>query len=564
MKKLLAVLMAVMMTLAMTVPALAEEKLDYTPDWTEYDQLISDIKSTTDFVEREAMMHQAEDILMDTGAIVPIYYYNDLYMMKPTVEGFYANVYGTKYFLYCTNGDSDTLRINLASEPDYIDPTLNSSVDGATLAALAFGGLYTYDAEGQQAPNFATGYTMSEDGLTYVFTIREGLKWSNGDTLDATDFIYSWNRAINPDTAADYAYMFDIIDGYDEGTLNLTASDDGLTLTVVLSHPCPYFLDLVAFPTYYPVYEDAVENAEGYKDADGNVVTPNAWALEAGDSYVTCGPFTLTEWVHDEHMVYTKNPYYWDADNVKLETLEFMLSADDTAIYAAYNAGDLDFIDGVPTDEIANLLDNPEFYIIPNLGTYYVIFNVKSEMFEGYTAEEAATYRKALSKLIDRQYIIDTVGQCDQEIATAFIPNGMADGNGGEFRANDDAYTNLEGNGYFGTEVDIEGAVEMLKSIGFEFDENNMLSESTPINITYITNVSSGHQAIAECIQMDFAQIGINMTIETEDWNVFLQDRKAGNYDVARNGWLADFNDPINMLEMWTTTSGNNDAQFGR
>ena len=143
MKKLLAVLMAVMMTLAMTVPALAEEKLDYTPDWTEYDQLISDIKSTTDFVEREAMMHQAEDILMDTGAIVPIYYYNDLYMMKPTVEGFYANVYGTKYFLYCTNGDSDTLRINLASEPDYIDPTLNSSVDGATLAALAFGGLYT-------------------------------------------------------------------------------------------------------------------------------------------------------------------------------------------------------------------------------------------------------------------------------------------------------------------------------------------------------------------------------------------------------------------------------------
>ena len=99
-----------------------------------YDQLIDDIKSTTDFVEREAMMHRAEDILMDTGAIVPIYYYNDLYMMKPTVEGFYANVYGTKYFTYCTNGDSDTLRINLASEPDYIDPALNSSVDGALCA----------------------------------------------------------------------------------------------------------------------------------------------------------------------------------------------------------------------------------------------------------------------------------------------------------------------------------------------------------------------------------------------------------------------------------------------
>lgn len=500
MKKLLAVLLAVMMTLSIA-PAMAEESKDPRPDWTEYDQLIDDIKSTTDFVEREAMMHRAEDILMDTGAIVPIYYYNDLYMMKPTVEGFYANVYGTKYFTYCTNGDSDTLRINLASEPDYIDPALNSSVDGATLAAAAFGGLYTYDADGALAPNFATGYTASEDGLT---------------------------------------------------------------LTVVLSKPCSYFLDLVAFPTYYPVYEEAVENAEGYKDADGNVVTPNAWALNAGDSYVTCGPFMLTEWVHDEHMVYTKNPNYWDADNVKIEKLEFMLSADDTAIYAAYNAGDLDFIDTVPTDEIANLRDNPEFYIIPNLGTYYVIFNVKSPMFDGYTAEQASTYRRALSMLIDRQYIIDTVAQCDQTIATAFIPAGMADGNGGEFRANDDAFTNPVGDGYFSTEVDIDGAVELLKSIGFEFDENNMLSASTPININYITNTATSHQAIAECIQMDFAQIGINMTISTEDWNVFLQDRKAGNYDVARNGWLADFNDPINMLEMWTTKSGNNDAQFGR
>ncbi len=185
-------------------------------------------------------------------------------------------------------------------------------------------------------------------------------------------------------------------------------------------------------------------------------------------------------------------------------------------------------------------------------------------MFDGYTAEQASTYRRALSMLIDRQYIIDTVAQCDQTIATAFIPAGMADGNGGEFRANDDAFTNPVGDGYFSTEVDIDGAVELLKSIGFEFDENNMLSASTPININYITNTATSHQAIAECIQMDFAQIGINMTISTEDWNVFLQDRKAGNYDVARNGWLADFNDPINMLEMWTTKSGNNDAQFGR
>ncbi len=286
--------------------------------------------------------------------------------------------------------------------------------------------------------------------------------------------------------------------------------------------------------------------------------------LEAG--FVSSGAYTLTEWKHNESMVYTKNPYYWDAENVKLETLEFMLSADDTAIYAAYNSGDLDFIDTVPNDEIQSLLENPEFHIVDQLGTYYICFNVKSDLFAGKTVEQAADMRKAFSKLIDRQYIIDTVGQTGQKIATTFIPEGMADGNGGIFKANDDAYTfpDAEALGYYGEEVDTEGAIELLKSAGYEFDDSGMLSADTPISFEYLTNESSGHIAIAECVQQDLAMIGIDMTIRTCDWNVFLNDRKAGNYDIARNGWVADFNDPINMLEMWTTDSGNNDVQFGR
>ena len=133
-------------------------------------------------------------------------------------------------------------------------------------------------------------------------------------------------------------------------------------------------------------------------------------------------------------MVYVKNPNYWDAANVKLERLEFMLSDDDTAIYAAYQNGDLDFTDSVPTDQIATLLSNPEFHIVDELGTYYVIFNVKSDLFAGKTVEQAAAMRKGLSRLIDRQYIIDTVGQTGQKIATSFLPAGMADGNGGVFK----------------------------------------------------------------------------------------------------------------------------------
>ena len=560
MKKLLAALLAMMMVLACLVSAMADEGSE--PDWTEYDALIAEIKSETDFAAREAKMHQAEDILMDTGAIVPIYYYNDLYMQKPTVDGIYSNLYATKYFQYATVEGSDTLRLNLASEPDRLDPALNSSVDGACLASAAFGGLYTYDAEGQLAPNYATGYEVSEDGLTYTFTMREGLKWSDGSDLTAKDFEYSWKRAAATETAADYSYMFDGIVGYPDD-LHATASEDGTTFTVELQAPCAYFLDLAAFPTFFAVNQACVEAAADSLDA-------GAWALEAG--FVTSGPFTLTEWTHNESMVYTKNPNYWDAENVKLEKLEFMLSADDTAIYAAYQAGDVDFIDSVPTDEVQNLKDSPEFHVVDELGTYYVAFNIKSDLFAGKTVEQAAAMRKAISKLIDRDYIIETVGQTEQKPANAFLPEGMADGNGGVFKANDDAYTypvtatledGSESAGYYDYEVDVEGAIELLKEAGYEFD-GDMLAASNPISFEYLTNESSGHIAIAECIQQDLAAVGITMTIRTCDWNVFLNDRKAGNYDVARNGWIADFNDPINMLEMWTTDSGNNDVQFGR
>lgn len=566
MKKLFALLLVLAMVFALaacgqqaTTPTAAPteastETPNPEPDWTDYNALIAQIKSTTDFAERVTLMHQAEDILMATGAILPIYYYNDLFMMKSSVQGFYANVFGTKYFQYCTNGDSDTLKINLASEPDYLDPALNSSVDGATLATMAFGGLYTYDTDGNLVPNFADSYTMSDDGLTYTFTLKQGLKWSDGSDLTADDFVYSWKRAADPATAADYSYMLNGIAGYDDNNLQVSAPD-ATTLVVTLSAPCAYFLDLAAFPTFYPVKQSAVESAADWQ------TNPGAWCQDAG--FVSCGPYMLQSWSHDESMVYVKNPYWYDADNVKLDRIECMLSADDTAIFAAYNAGDLDFIDTVPTDEIANLKDNPEFHVIPNLGTYYISFNVKSSLFAGKTVEQADDMRLAFSKLIDRQYIIDTVGQCDQQAATSFIPTGMADGNGGIFK--DAAAWNYPvGDGYYSTDVDVDGARTLLESAGYKFDDNGMLSADTPISFEYLTNDTSGHVAIAQCIQQDLAAVGITMTIRSIDWATFLQERKAGNYDVARNGWLADFNDPINMLEMWQTDSGNNDCQFGR
>lgn len=539
--------------------AVAEEDVVDPHDWAKYDELINEIKTTTDFAEREALMHEAEDMLMETGAILPLYYYNDIYMQKDYVSNIYSNLFGYKFFMF-SKTEGDTLRLNLSSEPDKLDPALNSSVDGACLAVNSFSGLYTYDADGNVVPDLAADEQVSDDGLTYTVTLLSDLKWSDGSELNANDFVYAWNRAIDEKTAADYGYMFDIIARNDDGTLKVTASEDAQTLTIELISPCAYFNELLAFPTYFPVKQTEVEAASDWE------TNPGAWAQEAG--FVSNGAYTLTAWTHDESMTYTKNPYYHRADEVEVETLQFMLSADDTAIYAAYNAGNLDFIDTVPTDEIASLLDNPEFYIVDQLGTYYVSFNVNSPLFEGKTTAQANAMRRAFALLVDRDYICENIGQTGQKPANTFIPTGMADGNGGVFKENDAAYTypNEENAGYFDptwSQENVDEAISLLESAGYKF-ENGMLSAETPISFEYMTNNTSGHIAVAEALQQDFAVIGINMTINSIDWNVFLNERKSGNYDIARNGWIADFSDPINMLEMWTTDSGNNDCQFGK
>ena len=527
------------------------------PDWSGYDSLIKEIKSDTDLVDREAKMHQAEDMLMATGAVMPIYYYNDLYMQKTDVDGIYSTIFGTKFFMYATKKSGDkTLKLCLASEPDHLDPALNSSVDGACLASNSFVGLYVSDKDGKYQPALADGEPqVSDDGLTYTVTLKDGLKWSDGSALTAKDFEYSWKRAANPDTACDYAYLFD---GFakDGDSIDVKASDDGKTLTWKLAAPCPYMMSLLAFPVFMPVPQASVEAASDYQS------NPGSWASEAG--FVTDGAYTLKTWNHNESMVYVKNPNYYDAANVTMDELDFMLSSDDTAMLAAYNAGDLDYIDSVPNDEIATLKSQPDFYVADNLGTYYVGFNVNSSLFDGKTPEQADDMRLALSYLVDRQSIVDNIGQTNQEVATSFIPTGMSDGHGGIFKTDDDAYKYPVNGGYYDPAVNVDKAVELLKQAGYTFDDNNMLSADTPINITYLTNDGTGHVAIAQQIQQDFAQIGITMDIQQEDWQTFLNDRKSGNFDVAREGWLADYDDPVNMLEMFTSDSGNNDCQLGK
>ncbi len=517
-------------------------------DWTEYDALVDSIRKEADLSKRAELMHEAEDMLMDTWCVIPLYYYNDQYMLKDYVDGVYSTVEGMKYFYKAkmTNGASE-LNIWMSSEPDHIDPALNSTVDGGCLAVNSFEGLMRYNADGELEPACAESYEVSEDGLTYTFTLRDGLKWSNGADLTAKDFEYSWKRLANPDTAADYSYLCAMFAGYDETTGladdDVVASEDGKTLTVKLAAVTPYFLDLCAFPSFMPVYQDVVDN-----NSD--------WANDATENFVTNGAYSLKTWNHDSNMVYVKNPYYWDADSVSVETLNYMLTSDEVTAYTAYQNGDLDFIDSVPTAEMENAKKSDEFYTVDNLGTYYVGFNINSSLYSdlGLDSDQAKVFRHAISLLIDRQYIIDTIAQGGQKIATTFIPEGCSDGNGGEFKNKD----------YYSTDYDanVEEAKELLESIGLYDTSTGALTQ--PVEFTYLTNNTDGNVKIGEAIQADLSTIGIDLKIDQQEWNVFLNSRKDGDFDFAREGWIMDYNDPINMLEMFTTNSGNNDMQFGR
>ncbi len=449
-----------------------------------------------------------------------------------------------------SDSDGSVLRINLASEPDYLDPALSSSIDSGTLITNSFTGLFTTNKKGDIVPALVESYEESPDELTYTFKLKDGLKWSDGSPLTTKDFEYAWKRAANPKTGATYSYLFDCF-AKKGNTIDVSAK--GNTLVAHLAAPCAYFLDLCAFPTFFPV------PAKYVKRADPAGTNPSKWCSEAG--FVSNGAYVLKKWNHNESMIYEKNPYFYQAKKVHIKQLQFMLTADHNAAYSAYNAGDLDFADGPPGDIITSIKNRADFHTKDQLGTYFMSFNVNAPMFKGMSDSKATTVRKALALLVDRPYIVAAIGQTGQKVANSFVPLGMSDGNGGIYRKDTK-------DGYFPTTYNAAKARaearKLLESVGYKFGKDGKLSRSTPITFDYNINADEGHQAIAETLQSDWGAIGVTCHIKTEEWNTFIADRKDGKFTAARGGWIADFNDPITMLDLFESKSENNDAQLGK
>lgn len=464
------------------------------------------------------------------------------------------------------DAEPTTLAVCLASEPDTLDPALNSAVDGATMVSHLFAGLakWAQDDSGvltiepDCAVELPEGVVNDDGTVTYTYTLKDGLKWSDGEPLTAGDFEFAWKRAASEELAADYGYMFEVVDGYADGELNVKALDD-VTLEVTLANAVAYWNELLAFPTYFPVRED--------------VVADEAWATDPS-TYVGNGPYMMTGWEHNSVITLEKNPNYHDADSVTLDKLECYLSDDNNNMLANFESGAWQMIDGVPTNEISRLeTEYPDEYkVVGQIGTYYVCWNINEEILPegceltGAEAEAArAEIRNAIGLLLDRNYICEEIGQAGQVPASSFVAMGMTDADGSEFYQN--AGHNDDFVGYFDVSEDAlesnyEQAIETLKKY-YEYDESTGMFTNFP-TLTYLYNTDEGHKAIGEYLAAAMAGVGINMTLENQEWNTFLNTRKDGNYSIARNGWLADYNDPICFLDMWVTASGNNDVQYGK
>lgn len=437
-------------------------------------------------------------------------------------------------------GSGNQLVIQMGPNPATLDPGLMQAVDAANTTLQMFSNLLTYDENENLIPEEAVALPeVSEDGLTYTFTLRDGLKWSDGTPHTAADYEYSWKRVANPETASPYAELMAVIAGYDEAmagnpdALQVKAIDD-TTLEVTLKNEASYFPNLVAHGTYSPVQQATIE-ANGEK-----------WATSA-DTYISNGPFKMTEFVRGQYILMEKNENYWNADAIQLDSLKFLLMENDAASLTAFQNGTAQFVRSLPSDEINKLKGTDEFHQDAKQSISYTIYNLENENLKD------ANVRKALDLAMNREYLADTTMQGTAEAAVSMIPHGVPNTvDGTSFF--DEAQKLNGGEPLVSVTPNIEEAKALLKEAGFD--------ESNPLKLVYATNKASYNIPIAEALQQQWKQIGVELTIKETEWAALQADRNAGDFEISRGGWSNDYPDATSILDLFYSTNGNNDSNY--
>lgn len=425
-----------------------------------------------------------------------------------------------------TRERADLVFIN-GAEPETIDPAIVTDQVSMRVASALFEGLCRNNANGRPEPAVAERWDASPDRKTYTFHLRPDVVWSNGDPITARDFVFAWRRALEPATAADYASQLFIIRNaraYNEGRLKefsevgVRASDDR-TLEVVLENPTPYFIDLCAFPTFSPVHETTLARQGSAWIKPGNIV---------GN-----GSYLLDEWLLDDRIVLKKNPRYWDAANVRLNTIEVMPVSDPNTALNYFLTGQADLMmdkGTVPTSLVARLRQQPWFHTGPFLGTWFIRFNVTRAPFDN------ARVRHAFSLAVDRKRIVEKITQLGERPARALVPPGA----GADYQPP------------AGNEFDPRRARELLAQAGFPDGRGFPLVEYLHLPLLVERNIAVELQAMWK------ENLGVEVSLAKQEQKIWLASMRELSYQMTRSSWVGDYNDPNTFLEMFTTGNGNN------
>ncbi|MBY0124350.1 peptide ABC transporter substrate-binding protein [Bacillus sp. S/N-304-OC-R1] len=468
-----------------------------------------------------------------------------------------------------TSAGKKVLRANNHSEPGALHPGLALGSHDSWILDHVFEGLATKDSDGTIIPGMAETWETSEDGLTWTFHLKDSVNWSNGEPVTAQDFEYAWKFAMDPNSAATYAYQFYYIEGAEEfnnigadvlakyneelekaeeegktppekpvipedqlgparDKVGVKALDDK-TLEVKLTSPTAYFIDLMTFFSYYPINKKLAEsNPDWYKEPS---------------NYVSNGAFKLTEWKHKESITLSKNDKYYAADKVKLDEVLLYIIEDQNTAWQMYETGEIDLLDDLPAEVTGMMVagNRADFHNAAELATYYYNLNAKVKPFNN------PKVRKALSMAIDRKTITEHVTQGGQLPAYGVVPPGMPDVSG-DFRENGGAL--------------FEENVEEAKKLLAEGLAEEGLTEFPEVTLLYNNSVT--HKGIAEAVQeMWRKNLGIEkLLLENVEFQVKLDREKSGDYQISRAGWIGDYVDPMTYMDLWLTGGANNDANY--
>ena len=443
--------------------------------------------------------------------------------------------------LACGGGPGDgprdplSVTFNVGTEPETLDPATSTGIPDAQIIAQCLETLIRLDADLEVEPALAERWEISDDGLTYTFHLREA-RWSNGDPVLASHFADQWVRVLDPATASEYAILlyyvrgaaeFNRGDSRDRASVAVSALDER-TLQVELNNPTPYFLSMLSHKVFAPFHPDTV------------TAGPRAWRTRP-ETYLSCGPFALSEWRTHNRIVLTRNPEYWDADKVRLERVVMTMMEMESSALAAFESGQIDAMERPPMSAVDRLKAEGRLRTTTYIGTYFVNFNCLRPPFDDFRV------RRALSLAIDRNAIVTHITRTDERPAFALVPDNIRDAVGG-------AMFREVGGDLF--QEDVEEARRLLAEAGFPG------GQGFPA-ITFLYNTRESHKIIAAELQQQWARnLGITVGLSNNEWKVYLQMLHSSDYDLARGGWIGDFPDPMTFLETYVTESGNNNPKW--